>query len=168
MAIVKYNNYMPGFSVSNLQGNHDYDRLGIDQSDITVDYTVSPAEVTVHDGSVIEANGDTYLINGDEVFTMANAAHDYITFNGTAFSSAATVGTFDQVKNGYYNGLVKTPIEIKKITREKLIKSCKEEGCLGVPILVDFQVQNFCGKRCDKCYLIASYERNGAGNNNRT
>lgn len=63
---------------------------------------------------------------------------------------------------------VKTPIQIKKITREKLIKDCKEIGCNGTPILVDFQVHNFCGKRCDKCYLIANYERNGANNNHRT
>ncbi len=63
---------------------------------------------------------------------------------------------------------VKTPIQIKKITREKLIKDCKEPECNGKPILVDFQVHNFCGKRCDRCYIIASYERNGASNNRRT
>ncbi len=108
MAITQQNLYIPGFDISSIAKNIDYDRLGVDKSVISVDYSVSPAVVTVKKGSIIEANGDTYLIDNDEVFAMANAAHNYITFDGTTFSSAATIGTWSTIKQGYYNGTVKT------------------------------------------------------------
>lgn len=108
MAITQQNLYIPGFNVPSIATNIDYDRLGVDKSVISVDYSVSPAVVTVKKGSIIEANGDTYLVDNDEVFAMANAAHNYITFDGTTFSSAATIGTWSTLKQGYYNGTVRT------------------------------------------------------------
>ncbi len=50
-------------------------------------------------------------------------------------------------------------VSVKKITRQREIKNCDKEDCNGNPVLVDFEVTNFIGKRCERCYLIAHYER---------
>lgn len=130
MAITQQNLYIPGFNVPSIATNIDYDRLGVDKSVISVDYSVSPAVVTVKKGSIIEANGDTYLVDNDEVFAMANAAHNYITFDGTTFSSAATIGTWSTIKQGYYNGTVRT-----------LRHYVDQSGC-GNAIMIDLSYQN--------------------------
>ncbi len=51
--------------------------------------------------------------------------------------------------------------DIIKLKKNRLdsIKECKEEGCGGKPVTVDFTIKNFCGKRCEKCYLITEYKR---------
>lgn len=106
MTIQQRNLYLPAQNLSNLSVNVDDNRLGNDQTDITVDFTTSPATVTVKQGSVIEVNGNSYVIDtADEVFQMTNATDNYITFTdnpSTAFGSASGVGTFDSQKQGYY------------------------------------------------------------------
>jgi len=108
MAIVKYNNYMPEKDVEDLIDNVDVNFLGDDKTEISVNYGVSPAQVTISEGSIIEVNGNRYRIeDADYTFAMANAGHNYITFDDTitpTFSSSATIGTFDPVKQGYYSG----------------------------------------------------------------
>lgn len=106
--ITKLNNYIPGQDVPDITDNIDIDRLGIDKTMITVNYGVSPAQVTILKGALIEANGDTYLETTDNTFAMANASHNYLTFNGTSYSSAASIGTFDITKQGYYSGSART------------------------------------------------------------
>lgn len=104
MAIVKYNNYIAPHDVVNLSNNVPYDIIGKDQSSISVNFSVSPAEVTIKKGSLIEHNNDYYLIDSDETFTMSNAGHEYIGFNGSSFSSIANIGSYDYDKIGFYNG----------------------------------------------------------------
>ena len=108
MAIIQKNLYLPGQDLTNLAQNVDYNRLGLDRCNITVDFGVSPAEVTIKQGSLIEVNGNLYAIEAaDYVFAMANAAHNYITFTDNplpAFSSAAAIGTYNNAKLGLYNG----------------------------------------------------------------
>jgi hypothetical protein len=106
MAITKRNLYLPDRNLANLTVNVDDNRLGLDTSEISVDFTTSPATVTVKQGSIIEVNGNSYSITGtDYVFQMANASHNYITFTddpAVGFSSAANVGNFNAQKQGFY------------------------------------------------------------------
>ena len=112
MAIEQLNSYMPGQNLNNLANNVDYNRLGDDKTLIEADFSGSPAEITVKIGSLWEVNGNLYTIDtADEVFTMDNAAHNYITFNeATEFGSAATAGTWDAEKQGFYqaDGVTRT------------------------------------------------------------
>ena len=106
MAITQRNTYIPGQNIMNMANNIDYNRLNDCKARITVNFGVSPASVTVKVGSIIEVNGNLYCITGaDYTFAMANAAHNYLTFTdnpGTAFSSSASMGTYDAAKQGYY------------------------------------------------------------------
>lgn len=105
MTINKVNNYIPGQNITNLANNVDYNRLGMDQTIIEVDFTGSPAQVTIKQGSIIEVNGNKYIVQGaDYVFTMAGATDNYITFNETipSFSSTTIKGTYDNAKAGVY------------------------------------------------------------------
>lgn len=108
MAIIKLNNYIPGKDVENLIDNVDIDRLGVDKTMISVNYGTSPATVTVLQGSIIECSGDTYLVDADNAFSMANTSDNYLRFNGTAFSSTSSIGTFDISKQGYYSTTYRT------------------------------------------------------------
>ena len=106
MAIIKINNYTPGKNLTSLALNVDYNRLGEDKSQITVNFGTVPATVTIKRGSIFECNGNRYLINGaDYSFQMANATHNYITFTDNpaiSFGSAAAIGTYDAEKLGHY------------------------------------------------------------------
>jgi hypothetical protein len=107
VAITQVNNYMPGKNLARLTVNEDYDRIGNDRVFITVNPATVPATITVLEGSIIECNGNTYVLDADESFQMANAAHEYITFTDNpapAFSSQAGPGTFDPELQGYYTG----------------------------------------------------------------
>ena len=104
MAIVQVNNYIPAKDVPDLQVNHDYDRMGIDLTVVTVDFTGSPCTVTVKSGSIIEYDGDTYELDADEVFVAAADDDDVIRFDGAAFYTSSGIGTFDAEKNGFYSG----------------------------------------------------------------
>jgi hypothetical protein len=92
----------------------DLSRLGVDKTNITVNYATVPATVTIKEGSIIEVNGNLYTIEGaDYSFQMANATHNYITFTdnpAVAFSSAAARGTYQDDKHGFYQvgNLVRT------------------------------------------------------------
>lgn len=109
MAIVQKNLYTPGQNLNNQAENIDLNRVADDKSFITVNFGTSPATVTIKAGSLIEVNGNQYAIEtADEVFQMSNASHNYITFNGTTFASAASIGTFDSLKAGYYTGTART------------------------------------------------------------
>jgi hypothetical protein len=106
MAIVQKNLYMPGQNLTNLALNVDINRLGVDKSNITVNYGTVPATVTIKEGSIIEVNGNVYAIEGaDYSFQMSNATHNYITFTDNpvpTFGSAAVVGTYSNNKYAYY------------------------------------------------------------------
>lgn len=106
MAIEKYNLYMPGQNLTSLALNVDINRIGIDKVNIDVNYGTVPATVTIKEGSIIEVNGNLYVITGsDYSFQMANAAHNYITFTDNpspAFGSAAVEGTYSNDKKAYY------------------------------------------------------------------
>jgi hypothetical protein len=106
MAIEKYNLYMPAQNLTNLSLNVDINRIGIDKINIDVNYGTSPATVSIKEGSIIEVNGNLYVINGsDYTFQMANATHNYITFTDNpspAFGSAAARGTYRDDKKGFY------------------------------------------------------------------
>lgn len=104
MSIDKYNNYIPSQDVVNLSNNVPLDIRGKDKTSISVNFGTSPATVTILKGSLIEHNDDFYLVNADYFFQMLNVNHNYLIFNGSSFSSAATIGTFDALKQGYYNG----------------------------------------------------------------
>jgi len=108
LGIIQKNLYLPGQNLTNLAQNVDYNRLGLDRCNITVDFNVSPANVTIKQGSLIEVNGNLYAIEAaDYVFAMANATHNYITFTDNplpAFSSAASIGTYNNAKLGLYDG----------------------------------------------------------------
>ena len=44
--------------------------------------------------------------------------------------------------------------------RELAIKACEVEGCNGQPKNVtNFTIPGFCGKKCEDCYIVISYER---------
>ena len=106
MAIVKSNNYIPGQNLTDLALNVDYDRLGEDKIQITVNFAGAPATVTIHKGSVWECNGNRYMVTGaDYTFQMDGAGHNYITFTDNPavdFGSSAAIGTFSSEKQGYY------------------------------------------------------------------
>jgi hypothetical protein len=99
---VQRNVYSPGQNLNNLSINVDDNRVENDQSYITVNFTTSPATVTVLTGSKFEVNGNNYVVTVDEVFQMSNATHNYITFDGTTYGSAATSGIFTPAKQGHY------------------------------------------------------------------
>jgi hypothetical protein len=106
MAITKRNLYLPSQNLSNLSINVDDNRLGNDQTEIAVNFGTTPATVTIKQGSVIEVNGNSYVIDtADEVFQMSNATDNYITFTdnpSAAFGSASSKGTFEAQKQGFY------------------------------------------------------------------
>jgi hypothetical protein len=106
MAIVKKNEYMPGQNLTSLALNVDINRLGVDKVNIDVNYGTVPATVTIKEGSIIEVNGNLYIITGsDYSFQMANAAHNYITFTDNpspTFGSSASRGTYRDDKKGFY------------------------------------------------------------------
>jgi hypothetical protein len=115
MAITKINNYVTvtGNNLTSLALNVDYLRLQEDRIQITVNYAGSPATVTIKKGSLIEVNGNLYLITSDYSFAMTNATHNYLTFTDSptpAFSSATAKGTYSIAKAGYYqiDNLTKT------------------------------------------------------------
>jgi len=108
MAIIQKNLYLPGQDLTNLAQNVDYNRLGLDRCNITVNFGTVPATITIKQGSLIEVNGNLYAIEAaDYTFAMANATHNYITFTDNpiaAFSSAAGKGTYNNAKLGLYDG----------------------------------------------------------------
>lgn len=105
MSIVQKNAYSPGRDLSNLSINVDANRVTDDKSFITINFGTTPATVTVKQGSLIEANGNLYTIeSSDEIFQMAAAGHNFITFDGTTFTSQATIGIYNPLKGGYYTG----------------------------------------------------------------
>jgi|GEM_PF-6355026 len=100
MAIVKVNDYEQGIQdISNLAENVDNLRLGVDLTWVEKISTT----YYVKQGSIIELNGDTYVVqDSDEIIT--GSALKYIYFNGSSFSFSATVPVLDSTKLGYYNG----------------------------------------------------------------
>lgn len=112
MAIVQFNEYIPGKDIGSAMDNVTKNFLGDDKNQIEVNYGVSPADVTIKEGVIIEVNGNRYRIEGsDFTFSMANASHNFITFTdnpSTAFSSSATLGTYSAANQGYYNGTTRT------------------------------------------------------------
>jgi len=72
MSIDQLNLYTPGQNLSNLAVNVDYNRLQEHKIEMTIDFTAHPADVTILEGSIIECNGNRYVLTADEVFTMAN------------------------------------------------------------------------------------------------
>lgn len=94
----------PAQNITNMANNVEWNSLGLDQTIIEVDFTGSPAQVTVKQGSWIELNGNRYLVEVDEVFTMNSASDNYITFNetGTTWASTTTKGTYNDSKAGVY------------------------------------------------------------------
>lgn len=109
MSIVQKNLYTPGQNLNNQAENIDLNRVGDDKTFIDVNFGTSPATITIKTGSRIEANGNLYSVeSNDAIFQMASTSHNYITFNGTSFSSAASMGTFDAAKGGYYTGTTRT------------------------------------------------------------
>ena len=106
MAVTKLNEYLPGQNLTNLALNVDYNRLGCDMTDISINFGTSPYTVTIAEGSIIECNGNLYAITGsDYSFQAANNTHPYLTFTdnpSVAFSSSAAVGTFSALKSGFY------------------------------------------------------------------
>jgi len=104
--IVQKNLYLPGQDLTNLAQNVDYNRYQDFKGNITVNFGVSPAEVTVKVGTILEVNGNLYAIEtADYVFSMDNATHNYLTFTdnpGVDFGSAAAIGTYSAAKQGYY------------------------------------------------------------------
>ncbi len=105
MSILKVNTYLTDRNITNMALNVDYDRLGEDKIDISINNATTPATITIKNGSIIECNGNRYLIDADYSFQMSNANHNYLTFTDNpaiAFSSVATIGIFDVEKQGYY------------------------------------------------------------------
>ena len=124
MAITQLNLYLPGQNLTNLAQNSDYNRLNDCKMAITVNFGVSPAEVTVKIGSLIEVNGNLYAIDtADYVFSMDNATHNYLTFTDNPavdFGSAAAIGTYTAAKQGYYQAgnLIRTlPFYIDQVNK---------------------------------------------------
>jgi hypothetical protein len=114
MAIVKKNLFLPGQNLTNMGLNVDLNAFSDDKTYITVNFGTSPATVSVKVGSIIEANGNRYTIeSADYSFQMANTTDNYIVFDGTIFKSAATKGTYDTAKQGYYQGGSNTERAIK-------------------------------------------------------
>lgn len=103
MAIVQRNLYLPGRDLTNLAQNVDLNRVGMDLTDISIAFG-APSVVTVAAGSMIECNGNIYVLTTDETFNMV-AGHNYITFTDNpapAFASAAAKGTYSALKGGFY------------------------------------------------------------------
>ena len=92
------NLYIPGQNLTNLALNVDYTRLGYDGIDISVNFAVSPAEVTILKGSIFEANGNFYVQDEDYTFTMSVDTHNYIGYDGDTWSSYANKGTYTAEK----------------------------------------------------------------------
>ncbi len=108
MAWEKRNDYVLDQNIMNMSYNVDDNRLSNDQTNITVNFTTTPATITIKQGSLIEVNGNNYARNTDDfTFQMANATDNYITITDSpgpalVFSSASIKGTFDAQKQGYY------------------------------------------------------------------
>jgi hypothetical protein len=105
MAITQLNLYTPGQNLSNLANNTDYNRLGVDKTNISVNFGTTPATVSIKQGSIIEANGNLYTVSGaDFSFQMTNATDNYIAFaEGTpTFNSVTVKGTYRDDKLGTY------------------------------------------------------------------
>lgn len=103
MAIVQRNLYLPGRDLTNLAQNVDLNRIGMDLTDISIAFG-APSVVTVAAGSMIECNGNIYVLTTDETFNMGGG-HNYITFTDNpapAFASAAAQGTYSALKGGFY------------------------------------------------------------------
>ena len=96
------NLYIPGQNLTNLALNVDYTRLGYDGIDISVNFAVSPAEVTILKGSIFEANGNFYVQDEDYTFTMSVDTHNYIAYDGSTWESYANKGTYTAEKQGFY------------------------------------------------------------------
>lgn len=116
MSVEKKNVYIPGQNITNLGNNVDYNRVADDKTSITVNFTGSPASVTIKAGSLIESNGNLYRVNADVTFTMGSVNDTYILFDDTTpiaapnwgFSSSTSRGTFDPAKQGFYSGIGNT------------------------------------------------------------
>lgn len=102
----KKNLYLPGQNLSNLANNTDYNRVGDDKTVIEVDFTGSPAEVTIKTGSIFECNGNLYTVTADEVFTLSTVNDKYIIFDPATltYAGSTTPGTFDPTQLGFYSG----------------------------------------------------------------
>jgi hypothetical protein len=161
MAIEKINLYTPGNNLMNLALNVDYNRLSEDKSQITVNFATTPATVTIKRGSIIECNGNRYLINGsDYSFQMANANHNYITFTDNpsiALGSASGIGTFNTEKQGHY--------QIDNVTRT--LKFYIDQSNENYYVLLDAALPNLTliTKRYDKikvCLTVDHYNTDGS------
>lgn len=106
MAVEKTNIYFPERNLTNLGLNIDYNRVADDRSAIEINTGTSPATIIIKQGSIIEVNGNRYIItDSDYSFQMDNASHRYITFTDNPnplFSSASILGTFIPEKQGFY------------------------------------------------------------------
>jgi len=105
MSIDQRNVYTPTQNITNLALNVDSNRIGDDRTNITVNFTTTPATVTVKQGSTIESNGNLYIVTGaDYVFQMALATDNYIALYETTpeFKSVTLKGTYDDAKAGVY------------------------------------------------------------------
>lgn len=106
MGIVKLNNYLSDRYLSDLANNVDYNRLHTDKTNISVNFGTSPATVSIKQGSMIEANGNSYTVNGgDYDFQMANGTDNYIAFSEgppVIFKSVSLKGSYQNGKLGVY------------------------------------------------------------------
>lgn len=104
MAITQLNSYLPSQNLTNLAENVDYNRVGDDKTDITVNHTTSPWTFTIKVGSLIEKDGNIYTVDtADYTLQATDNAHNYIVFTGSAFASSANRGTYDPAKGGFYD-----------------------------------------------------------------
>lgn len=108
------NLYIPSQSISSLTENVDDNRFSRDETNISVNFGTTPATVSIKAGSVIEADGDTYLVEtSDFSFQMTNTTDNYVVFDPAVpdFKSASVKGTYNNTKLGVYQtGNVKRTI----------------------------------------------------------
>lgn len=103
MAITQLNLYSTTQNLSSMANNIDYNRIGVDKTDITVNHGTSPWTFTIKQGSIIEKDGNLYVIDtADYTLQATSNTHNYIVFTGSAFASSASLGTYDPLKGGYY------------------------------------------------------------------
>jgi hypothetical protein len=104
MAITQLNSYLPGQNLTNLAENVDYNRVGDDKTDITINHTTNPWTFTIKVGSLIEKDGNIYTVDtSDYTLQATDNTHNYIVFTGSAFASSANRGTYDPAKGGFYD-----------------------------------------------------------------
>lgn len=101
MAITQLNQYSTSQNIANLANNVDYNRIGEDLTYITVNFTTNVVSIKV--GSMIEANGNLYVVQTADYTIGSATGVQYIHFSGTAFTLSTDKGVYDEAKGGYYD-----------------------------------------------------------------